>query len=87
MTEHAVRELEERIRSAVSELASPGRPLRYAGALLMPTDEVVLCLFEGSEELVTLAARRAGVPFDRIVPATQHAFQKPIGGDPNVSAG
>jgi len=75
-----VHALEERIRSAVSEVASAGRPLRYSGSLLMPTDEVVLCLFEGSEDLVRLAAQRAGLPFDRIVPTTRHALAAPPGG-------
>jgi hypothetical protein len=72
VTEQDVRDLEERIRSAVSELASPTQPLAYVGSLLMPTDEVVLCLFEGSEGQVRLAAQRAGVPFDRIVPTSAH---------------
>ena len=59
-----------------------GKPLRYAGSILMPTDEVVLCLFEGSEDLVTLAAQQAGVPFNRIVPTSTHQITSmPSGAD------
>ena len=83
VTEQDVRAQEERIRAAVSEIAPTEQRLRYSGSLLMPTDEVVLFLFEGSEDLVTLAAHRAGVPFDRIVPTSAHA---PIVLPPEVNA-
>jgi hypothetical protein len=33
----------------------------------MPTDEIVMYLFEGTEELVRLAAERAAIPYDRII--------------------
>ena len=49
-------------------------------APLMPTDEVVIFLFEGSEDQVRLAAQRAGVPFDRIVPTSAHVPIVPSGG-------
>jgi len=45
----------------------PGRTVRYLGSLLIRTDEVVLCLFQGSPQAVREAAERAKVPFDRIV--------------------
>jgi hypothetical protein len=72
VTERDVRAQEERIRAAVSEIAPTGQPLSYAGSLLMPTDEVVLFLFDGPEDQVRQAAQQAGVPFDRIVQTTQH---------------
>lgn len=75
VTEQDVRAQEERIRSAVSEITSAGQPLSYSGSLLMPTDEVVMFLFDGSEEQVRLAAQRAGVPFDRIVPTSPHRLE------------
>ena len=82
VTEQDVRLLDERIRSAVLDMASAGKPLRYSGSLLMPTDEVVLCLFDGSEDLVRLAAQQAGVPFDRIVPTFTHQLlTTPSGGE------
>jgi hypothetical protein len=81
VTEQDVRAQEERIRAAVSEIAPSGQPLSYAGSLLMPTDEVVMFLFEGSEQQVRQAAERAGVPFDRIVATSQHVPAPPPGGD------
>ena len=72
VTEQDVRAQEDRIRAVVSEIAPTGQPLSYAGSLLMPTDEVVLFLFEGPEDQVRQAAQRAGVPFDRIVQTSQH---------------
>ncbi len=72
VTEQDVRAQEERIRAAVSEIASTQQPLSYSGSLLMPTDEVVLFLFDGPEDQVRQAAQQAGVPFDRIVQTSQH---------------
>jgi hypothetical protein len=70
VTEQDVRALDERIHATVADLGRNGAHVRYSGSLLMPTDEVVLCLFEGTEDVVRLAAQRAGVPFERIVPAS-----------------
>ena len=67
VTEQDVRLLGDRIRAAVAQLDGDGRALRYSGSLFMTTDEVVLCVFEGSEELVRRVAEQAAVPFDRIV--------------------
>lgn len=45
--------------------------VRYRGSLLMREDEVVFCFFEGpSPEAVQAVARRAAVPFERIVAST-----------------
>lgn len=68
--ESAVRALDERAATAAAELTQAGEPVRYLGSLLMRVDEVVLCLFEGSEESVRKAAERAGVPFERILETT-----------------
>ena len=41
--------------------------LRYLGLLLIPGDEVAFCLFAASSEAaLEEAARRAGLPVDRI---------------------
>jgi hypothetical protein len=72
VSEDAVRELDERIRETVAQMSADGR-VRYEGSLLMPTDEVVLFLFEGSEDLVRVAAERAAVPFDRILPSSSRS--------------
>jgi hypothetical protein len=44
--------------------------VRYLGSTIVLGDEACFCQFEGpSEAAVADANRRAGVPFDRIVPA------------------
>jgi hypothetical protein len=59
-----LRALDERI---AVELASASGSVRYLGSMLMRADDVVLCLFEGTEEAVRAAAERAAVPFERIL--------------------
>ena len=82
VTEQDVRALDERIHATIADLGLNGEHVRYSGSILMPTDEVVLCLFEGTEDLVLLAAQRAGVPFERIVPASSHQLlTSPSGGE------
>jgi hypothetical protein len=65
-------DLDERITTATAELALTGATARYLGSILMRDDEVVLCLFEGSEAEVRTVAEQAGVPFERIL-ATAHS--------------
>jgi hypothetical protein len=65
-------DLDERIAAATAELALTGAAARYLGSILMRDDEVVLCLFEGSEADVRAVAEQAGVPFERIL-ATAHS--------------
>lgn len=44
--------------------------MRYLGSILVPADEMALCLFEGdSAELVRRAVEGAALPFERIVEA------------------
>jgi hypothetical protein len=44
--------------------------VRYLGSTIVLGDEACFCQFEGpSEAAVAEANRRAGLPFDRIVPA------------------
>jgi Nickel responsive protein SCO4226-like len=46
--------------------------VRYLGSTIVLGDEACFCQFEApSEAAVAEANRRAGVPFDRIVPAVQ----------------
>jgi hypothetical protein len=46
----------------------------------MREDEVVLCLFDGSEAAVRRAAEHAEIPFERILEATaSHVPQRPKG--------
>ena len=47
-----------------------GSEVRYLGSTIVLGDEACFCQFEGpSEAAVAEANRKAGVPFDRIVPA------------------
>jgi hypothetical protein len=58
---------EERLRRAAGELAREGIPIRAMSSIWVPTDEVVLTLFEAGEEDDVLAvSRRSGYPFDRM---------------------
>ena len=68
--EAAVRALDVRAGSSAARLTSVGEPVRYLGSILMREDEVVLCLFDGTEEAVRRAAEQAEVPFERILEAT-----------------
>jgi hypothetical protein len=50
--------------------ADPSSTLRYLGSILVPGDEMALCLFEGeSRELVRNAIEGAILPFERMVEA------------------
>lgn len=51
-----------------AELASRPRPhVSFLGSLLMPGDEVLLCLFSGPEAEVRAVSERAGLPFERVL--------------------
>ncbi len=45
----------------------PDSQVAFLGSLLMPEDEVLLCLFAGPEAEVRAVSERAGVPFERIL--------------------
>ena len=52
------------------ELRDETRVVRYLGSTIVLGDEACYCRFEGpTEAAVAEANRRAGIPFDRIVPA------------------
>jgi hypothetical protein len=55
---------------ASEELRDEGSVVRYLGSTIVLDDEACFCAFEGpSEAAVAEANRRAGLAFDRIVPA------------------
>jgi len=59
---------EELTQRVSAELA--GRPrsgVSFLGSLLMPGDEVLLCLFSGAQEDVRAVSERAGLPYERIL--------------------
>jgi hypothetical protein len=68
--ETAVHALDARAGECADDLTSPEAPVRYLGSILMREDEVVLCLYEGTEAAVRRAAARAEIPFERILEAT-----------------
>lgn len=58
---------EDRLRHAAAELTRDGIPIRIVSSTWIPTDEVVLTLFEASDEDDVLeVGRRGGYPFDRL---------------------
>jgi hypothetical protein len=59
-----------RLESVIEDLRAQGSVVRYLGSTIVLEDEACFCQFEGSSvAAVTEANRRAGLPFDRIVPA------------------
>jgi hypothetical protein len=56
--------LGDRVRA---ELAQSRSPVSYLGSLLMPEDEVLLCLFAGPLAEVLAVSERVGLPFERIL--------------------
>jgi hypothetical protein len=68
--ERELRGLLARLVAATAELRREGTAVRYLGSTIVPGDEACFCQFEGSQEAVAEANRRAKVRFDRIVPAT-----------------
>jgi hypothetical protein len=58
------------LRRTTREMRGEGMPVRYLGSTIVPGDEACFCQFAGpSQAAVAEANRRAGVAFDRIVPA------------------
>src|SRR5689334_12645862 len=70
--------LDERVAAVTAELELAGEQVRYLGSLLMRTDEVVLCLFAGSEATVRRAAEQASIPFERILEAARSPWPKVV---------
>ncbi len=69
VTERELRAAVSRVGRALADLARRGISVRYLKSTLVPGEESVLCLFEGSSaDDVAEANRRAGVQFDRISP-------------------
>jgi hypothetical protein len=66
-----LQKLDDRVQAVVTDLAQSDEQIRYLGSLLMRTDEVILCLFEGPEQTVREAAKRAQLPFERILQVTR----------------
>ena len=61
--------LVEAVQRAQAVLSMRGRARRveFVGAILVPADETVFCLFDGAEEDVRSVTEQAGVPFERVL--------------------
>lgn len=56
--------LADQVKAAI---AGSRRPVAFLGSLLMPEDEVLLCLFAGPLADVRAISEQAGLPFERIL--------------------
>ena len=56
-----------RIADAAETARSAGTEVVYLGAFLMPQDEAVFCLFNGSEAAVREISVHAKLPFERVL--------------------
>ena len=57
-----------RAGQAAQGFSAQGASSRYAGAILVPADEIALCMFEGpSIDAVTELNECAAIPFERIL--------------------
>ncbi len=70
--------LDDRVAAVTADLVRAGETIRYLGSMLMREDEVVLCLFAGSEATVRTAAERAEIPFERILEAARSPWRKAV---------
>jgi hypothetical protein len=72
VTEGALAEAGERMRGAADGLTKRGRASRYIGSILVPVDEIALCLFAApSAALATELNEMAEIPFERILRIVQ----------------
>ena len=73
-----LRTLDERAGAAAAEMSRDGQDVQYLGSMLMRPDEVVLCVFAGSEAAVRTVAERASIPFERILEAARSPWPKAV---------
>jgi hypothetical protein len=65
-------QLSRRARAAVESLSRQGVAVRYVRAVLLPEDEMWFLFLEAStEDAVVEVARRARLPFERVVEAVE----------------
>src|SRR5690349_1973423 len=63
--------------SVNAELARSPSSVSFVGSLLMPEDEVLLCLFAGPLADVRSVSERAGLPFERILGCLGFGWTQP----------
>jgi Protein of unknown function (DUF4242) len=68
-----------RAKSASAEMTAEGTRLTYLSATLLSGDDTCYCLFQGtSEQVVRQANDRAGIPYERVIPAVHLVLQPEI---------
>jgi len=68
-----VEQATRRIRQSAADLVRAGNEVALTGAILVPGDDVVLYLFNGSADTVRQACERAEINFERVVRAVELA--------------
>ena len=67
-----VRELDARVEASAAESGDTNTRVRYLGAMVVAEDDVAFFCFSGDSALaVEIVARRAGIPFERVVESTR----------------
>ena len=60
------------VQDAVQDLRDEGLPIRHLRSILIPDDEMCFHVFDApSAASVSDVGRRAGIPFERIMPITE----------------
>ena len=68
VTAQKVADTGERVRQAAAAINPDGRFARYIGSILVPTDEIALCLFETTSLAAAVELNmQAGIPSERIL--------------------
>jgi hypothetical protein len=65
LTLSLAQELTQRVSAEAAERPDSG--VSFLGSLLMPGDEVLLCVFSGAQEDVRAVSERADLPYERIL--------------------
>jgi len=76
LTPAIARSLTDRLRTELARSHDGGR-VSFFGSLLMPEDEVLLCLFAGTAAEVRALSERAELPFERILGCEGLDWQMP----------
>jgi hypothetical protein len=72
VTEEKIAEAGERMRRAAQALTPGGRASRYIGSILVPVDEIALCLFAAPSAATAAELNEtAEIPFERILRIVQ----------------
>jgi hypothetical protein len=72
VTEQSVGDAGERLRRAARALAGQGRASHYIGSILVPADEIALCLFEAPSHAAASELNEvAAIPSERILRIVQ----------------